>query len=247
MEYTISLSFLKVLQLYQQVHQERHLVSPILLDHIWHALDTAAVSLVQGLRPYGAGVQLLLDMEAHGFYSVLGSSHQDYAEIVHAASWVIERKLILPGLTMAVVVTSSTPQVVVNPPQASTMLMVTDPKPSSGQNTTANHGHDVTHKVPGSPRQSPTPAVPLPITEPISPPMTRSTNGDQGPSQPTSPLDPMLLSGPSAISTPDTATCMDLLGSPVDPNPEDPTQTDTLTELQQFLDKYDGDLFSTLQ
>ena len=131
--------------------------------------------------------------------------------------------------------------------QASTMLMVTDPKPSSGQNTTANHGHDVTHKVPGSPRQSPTPAVPLPITEPISPPMARSTNGDRGPSQPTSPLDPMLLSGPSAISTPDTATCMDLLGSPVDPNPEDPTQNDTITELQQFLDEYDGDLFSTLQ
>ena len=66
MEYTLAIDFLVILQLYQQVQQVRHVVSPTLLDHIGRALDTAAVAILQSLRPAGAGLQLLLDVQGRG-------------------------------------------------------------------------------------------------------------------------------------------------------------------------------------
>ena len=86
------------------------------MDHLGHALDTKAVSLVQGLWPYCTGVQLLLVIQASRFYSVLSTSHQDYVAVVHAARSVIERKLILRGLTaVPVLVISSAPTAVPMP------------------------------------------------------------------------------------------------------------------------------------
>ena len=142
------MDFVKALQLYQQVHQVLHLVSPTLMDHLGHALDTKAVSLVQGLQPFGAGIRLLLEIQARGLYSVMNTSHQDVA-VVHAARWVIKRNLVLLSLAaVPVLVTSSTPTAVPTATPTAAPMVTPAAAPAASQ-------------VPSP--------VPLLVMEPISP------------------------------------------------------------------------------
>ena len=121
-----------------------HLVSPTLMDHLRHALGTKAVSLVQGLQPHGIGVQLLLEIQARGFYLVLSTSHQDYAAVVHATRWVIERKLVLPSLTAVPVLVTSSAPTMASPVQSPVLLPVTKPISPASPAIYEAEGHTMT-------------------------------------------------------------------------------------------------------
>ena len=76
MEYPVSFDFMVILQLYQQVHEVHHAVSPSLLDQLARSLDTAAVALLQTLRSAGVGTQVLLELQTRGFYAMLNAFHK---------------------------------------------------------------------------------------------------------------------------------------------------------------------------
>ena len=268
MEYTLAIDFLVILQLYQQVQQVRHVVSPTLLDHIGRALDTAAVAILQSLRPAGAGLQLLLDVQGRGFYAVLNACHRDSEVMVHAARWITERRLLLPTLApIPLVATTVSPLTTLVPP--TTTMTATHPGrpvavgPGSPQRpTTSDVPIPVTVTEPSSnlgmtadSSQRPTsPQVPNPISEPISPPGITSDSPQRSgspevPLPVTEPISP--ANSPGLASTQpaqDSFQSLFDLGTPDSAtcaellrSPTDPD--DTMAMLEKFIEEYDVPMY----
>ena len=228
MEYAITLDFVKALQLYQQVHQVLHLVSPTLMNHLGHALDTKAVSLVQGLQPFGAGIRLLLEIQARGFYSVMNTSHQDYVAVVQAARWVIERNLVLPGLAaVPVLVTSSTPTAVPTATPTAAPMVTPAAAPAASQ-------------VPSP--------VPLPVTEPISPvsPAVDEAEGQTTTETAVSTPDTIRCAALLDSPAPQEQATLDLDQNQIETDImiDELDVEATLRQIDQFLQGYDEDILT---